>query len=184
MERAAIAHQPYYPLPPAFLPCSLPPRRSHPLRSLQQLLLWQPGEDPLNVCHVPLMARPSSASSSSLTEPTSTLRRARHESPQVLHCHDMKGGYHDDSYPLGGEFGPLGIGHAYHFRHWPLIDIFVYFSHERIAIPPIGWITAAHRVILTTSIACYVCSVLHSASRVSPPFVRVLDRMVSRSLAC
>lgn len=30
------------------------------------------------------------------------------------------------------------------FFHWWYIDIFVYFSHNFITIPPVGWINQAH----------------------------------------
>lgn len=33
----------------------------------------------------------------------------------------------------------------YTLRHWELVDIFVYFSHHRITIPPPCWTNAAHR---------------------------------------
>lgn len=32
----------------------------------------------------------------------------------------------------------------YTYRHWLLTDIFVYFSHKFVTIPPLGWINAAH----------------------------------------
>lgn len=33
----------------------------------------------------------------------------------------------------------------YYFRHWNAIDLFVYFSHHLVTIPPVGWIHAGHR---------------------------------------
>lgn len=33
----------------------------------------------------------------------------------------------------------------YAFYHWQCIDVFVYFSHHTITIPPVGWTNAAHR---------------------------------------
>jgi mannosyl-glycoprotein endo-beta-N-acetylglucosaminidase len=32
----------------------------------------------------------------------------------------------------------------YRFFHWAGIDIFVYFSHQLVTIPPLVWINAAH----------------------------------------
>eukprot|EP00171_Calliarthron_tuberculosum_P014486 IDg14486t1 len=31
------------------------------------------------------------------------------------------------------------------FNHWAYVDVFVYFSHHRVTIPPVGYIHAAHR---------------------------------------
>lgn len=33
----------------------------------------------------------------------------------------------------------------YCFYHWQSVDIFVYFSHHAVTIPPVGWTNAAHR---------------------------------------
>lgn len=33
----------------------------------------------------------------------------------------------------------------YVFYHWRYIDIFVYFSHRTVTIPPVCWTNAAHR---------------------------------------
>ena len=34
--------------------------------------------------------------------------------------------------------------HAYRFYHWQYIDLFIYFSHHFVTIPPSGWSDAAH----------------------------------------
>ncbi len=33
----------------------------------------------------------------------------------------------------------------YYFRHWHAIDLFIYFSHHLVTIPPVGWVNAGHR---------------------------------------
>jgi mannosyl-glycoprotein endo-beta-N-acetylglucosaminidase len=58
---------------------------------------------------------------------------------RVLVCHDMQGGYCDDAAPQGG-----GNPDAYGIWHWHLVDVFVYFSHYLVTIPPPCWINAAH----------------------------------------
>lgn len=68
------------------------------------------------------------------SEPLSEPREQRCES-RVLHCHDMKGGYckeADEEYLA-------------RFDSWNCIDKVVYFSHQRIAVPP----KAASDVCLT-----------------------------------
>ena len=57
--------------------------------------------------------------------------------PKTLVCHDMMGGYLQDRFIDGCQED------GYHFRHWSHIDIFVYFSHHFVTIPPPGWISAA-----------------------------------------
>ncbi|KAI0078448.1 hypothetical protein K474DRAFT_1706499 [Panus rudis PR-1116 ss-1] len=53
---------------------------------------------------------------------------------KLLVCHDYKGGYTES---------PTGL--SYTFNFWCSCDIFVYFAHHRVTIPPSGWVTAAHR---------------------------------------
>ncbi|XP_041978108.1 cytosolic endo-beta-N-acetylglucosaminidase [Aricia agestis] len=59
--------------------------------------------------------------------------------PKTLVCHDMANGYHDDSYIDG-----TGQSDAYSFYNWAGIDVFCYFSHHLITIPPLGWINVGH----------------------------------------
>lgn len=33
---------------------------------------------------------------------------------------------------------------SYSFYHWAGIDIFCYFSHHLVTVPPLGWINVAH----------------------------------------
>lgn len=37
------------------------------------------------------------------------------------------------------------VQNPYSFYHWQYIDIFVYFSHHTVTIPPVCWTNAAHR---------------------------------------
>ncbi|XP_038877781.1 LOW QUALITY PROTEIN: cytosolic endo-beta-N-acetylglucosaminidase 1-like [Benincasa hispida] len=59
---------------------------------------------------------------------------------RILVCHDMKGGYVDDKWVQGGTNPD-----AYAIWHWHLIDIFVYFSHDLVTLPPPCWTNTAHR---------------------------------------
>ncbi|CAN8259781.1 unnamed protein product [Cochlearia groenlandica] len=75
---------------------------------------------------------------------TVPLRRNRsHElpnRPRVLVCHDMKGGYVEDKWVQGCE---NDAGFA--IWHWYLMDVFVYFSHSLVTLPPPCWTNTAHR---------------------------------------
>ncbi|KAI7954291.1 hypothetical protein MJO28_006838 [Puccinia striiformis f. sp. tritici] len=66
------------------------------------------------------------------------------EHAQLVVTHDFKGGYYEDPHKR-----------TYSFEWLSSVDIFVYFSHHRISIPPIQWITAAkthHTRVLGTLI--------------------------------
>ncbi|KAG8501382.1 hypothetical protein CXB51_003466 [Gossypium anomalum] len=60
--------------------------------------------------------------------------------PRLLVCHDMQGGYVDDKWIQGGHNSG-----AYAIWHWYLIDVFVYFSHNLVTLPPPCWTNTAHR---------------------------------------
>lgn len=64
------------------------------------------------------------------------LRRGR----RLLVCHDFAGGYCGDRFVQGTSYDQ-----AFRLYYWDLIDIFVYFSHALVTIPPSGWIDVAHR---------------------------------------
>ncbi|CAK8690478.1 unnamed protein product [Clavelina lepadiformis] len=61
---------------------------------------------------------------------------------KTLVCHDMMGGYISDRF-VQGVNGQAATG--YNMRYWSNVDIFVYFSHHFVTIPPVGWINAAHK---------------------------------------
>ncbi|KAH7433439.1 hypothetical protein KP509_07G070000 [Ceratopteris richardii] len=112
---------------------SLPPAspESYPLRTLEELenlsSYLESFHFPFNKASVPLPV-----------EERIHLRSQMR--PRLLVCHDMKGGYQDDRWPQGSSNGG-----AYSIWHWHLIDIFVYFSHSLVTIPPPCWTNAAHR---------------------------------------
>ncbi|XP_078446814.1 cytosolic endo-beta-N-acetylglucosaminidase 1-like isoform X2 [Wolffia australiana] len=58
---------------------------------------------------------------------------------RLLVCHDMAGGYGDDKWVQGGS-----NSNAYTLWQWHHMDVFVYFSHKLVTIPPPCWINAAH----------------------------------------
>lgn len=60
--------------------------------------------------------------------------------PRTLVCHDMAGGYTDDKFVQGG-----ANADAFAIWHWYLIDVFVYFSHNLVTLPPPCWTNTAHR---------------------------------------
>ncbi|CAK7325923.1 unnamed protein product [Dovyalis caffra] len=60
--------------------------------------------------------------------------------PRILVCHDMQGGYVDDKWIQGGSNPD-----AYAIWHWYLIDVFVYFSHNLVTLPPPCWTNTAHQ---------------------------------------
>lgn len=63
--------------------------------------------------------------------------------PKVVYCHDMAGGY----LKADREFGMTDVYPAFRFTRWHLIDVFVYFSHHFITLPPLTWINLAHRSV-------------------------------------
>ncbi|KAJ3268579.1 hypothetical protein HDV01_002558 [Terramyces sp. JEL0728] len=92
--------------------------RSEPLKTVDALHDWP--RNRLNVCHIPLNPKPN---------------------PRVIACHDMQGGYRSDANIQGNKTAMV----QYTLQYWQFIDVFIYFSHHRITIPPAAWTNAAHR---------------------------------------
>ncbi|CAM6125495.1 unnamed protein product [Calypogeia fissa] len=104
------------------------PPRSFPITTLQDLhdrSYFNSANFEFNKSSVPLQKRGG----------TSGEKR-----PRLLACHDLKGGYVDDQWIQGSP----NAG-AYTLTHWRLLDIFVYFSHKLVTLPPPGWTNTAHR---------------------------------------
>lgn len=99
-----------------------------PLQTLHDLLSWRPSPEQ-HICQATIQ-RPLSKNNN----PTTTTR------PKLLACHDMAGNYGEDRLIQGA-----GDAAAYVFTAWPLIDVFVYFSHSFITVPPPSWINAGHK---------------------------------------
>ncbi|XP_043720204.1 cytosolic endo-beta-N-acetylglucosaminidase 1-like isoform X2 [Telopea speciosissima] len=111
---------------PAFDPLKPSAPVSFPIRNLDDLesrSYFDSFHFPFNKASVPL---PSA--SASLPD------RSR-----ILVCHDMAGGYLDDKWIQGGS-----NSEGYAIWHWYLMDIFVYFSHTLVTIPPPCWTNTAH----------------------------------------
>ncbi|XP_048347399.1 cytosolic endo-beta-N-acetylglucosaminidase isoform X3 [Sphaerodactylus townsendi] len=119
----------------SFAPDPLPARQydrhttepiSFYLSGLEELLSWKStSDDAFNISIEPLAKR----------KPLLDSNR-----PRTLVCHDMKGGYLEDRFIQGSE-----VNDPFVFYHWRYIDIFVYFSHHTVTIPPVVWTNAAHR---------------------------------------
>ncbi|KAI9103218.1 glycosyl hydrolase family 85-domain-containing protein [Phlyctochytrium arcticum] len=118
---------------------------SQPIASLADLANWEPGRDPYNVATVP---RPSSLATARSTDgegrdESKTIGKGKGKIPLIL-CHDMGGGYNEDKYPQGTR-GINSLSCAWTLQYWQYVDIFIYFTHYRITIPPPGWTNVAHR---------------------------------------
>ncbi|KFU85921.1 Cytosolic endo-beta-N-acetylglucosaminidase, partial [Chaetura pelagica] len=122
---ATISARPQ-PLPARYFDTKTTEPISFFLSGLEELLAWQPdSNDEFNISTVPLAKR----------QPPLHSKR-----PRTLVCHDMRGGYLEDRFIQG-----TTTRNPYVFYHWRYIDIFVYFSHHTVTIPPVCWTNAAHR---------------------------------------
>lgn len=68
------------------------------------------------------------------THPASTATAQPKPRPKLVVCHDFQGGYNEDPRQQG-----------YSLEHMHLVDTFIYFSHKRVSIPPVGWLHACRR---------------------------------------
>lgn len=97
---------------------------SFALKSMNELRDWTPKlDEKYNMSSVALQPRVKNALK-----------------PRLLLTHDMAGGYKEDKLVQGNNFNRI-----YNVQYWHLTDTFVYFSHERVSIPPVNWTNACHR---------------------------------------
>ncbi|MCL7043403.1 hypothetical protein MKW94_019701 [Papaver nudicaule] len=112
--------------PPIFNPLEPSVPISYPIKTLKELesrVYYKSFHYPFNKSSVPLI----------------TKKKRLPNRKRVLVCHDMAGGYIDDKWCQGGV-----NSEAYSNWHWYLMDIFVYFSHNLVTIPPPCWVNTAH----------------------------------------
>ncbi|KAF0424483.1 glycoside hydrolase [Gigaspora margarita] len=129
--------------------------RSPYLTSLSELSKWKAENDEFNVAKVDLRERPTFRNDDTQKDKRDC---------QVVVCHDMAGGYIESFFKIG-----------YSIQYWQYIDIFIYFSHHRITIPPPQWTNAAHRngvKVLGTFITEWVRDMLENELWVRGPHTK------------
>lgn len=98
--------------------------------------------------------------------------------PRLLVCHDMKGGYQQDKWIQGSS-----EDHVYAIWHWHLIDIFVYFSHALVTIPPPCWTNAAHNHGVQVTLHVLAIFLIPSRTAFNPTCVYIPVRVCVDALA-
>lgn len=129
--------------PPPFDPTQPSVPISYPIKTLQELesrSYFESFHYPFNRASVPPILNNG-------VSPSLPNRR------RMLVCHDMAGGYLDDKWIQGGTNPD-----AYAIWHWHLIDVFVYFSHSLVTLPPPCWTNTAHRHGVKVPFAC-LCTI-------------------------
>ncbi|PIC42168.1 hypothetical protein B9Z55_009332 [Caenorhabditis nigoni] len=96
-----------------------------PIDTLEELWSWEKREDVRN----------------DYTEPLVHFKP--HAGPQILVCHDMRGGYLPEESTEGKQFEKEK--YPYMFLNWWQIDVFNYFSHHFVTIPPSDYTRIAHK---------------------------------------
>jgi len=116
--------------------------QTYPLKYVQEVLSWYPARAGRKAS--PLQERGPSYRLKKVEdekEVSFDLVKNKAKCPQIMVCHDMRGGYLEDRYFDGCSDIP---DEPYRFVHWAMIDSWIYFSHHFVTIPPLGWIEAAH----------------------------------------
>lgn len=114
-----------------------------PLTSLEEVLAWYEKDDWARFV-LPLKPKTKYCFSGNdyicCDEINGRIKILRSDAPKTLICHDMKGGYLNDRF-----VNTVESSDEYFFSHWSAADIFVYFSHHLVTIPPVMWINAGHK---------------------------------------
>jgi len=119
---------------------------SRPLKNLEELDNWSPEVEFLSEQKFSISRSKKYLNGKEWTDNCknwdwlvkSPLKLQHVNKPRTLLCHDMMGGYISDRF-----LEPVLNKDSYSFLHWNCLDVFVYFSHNFITIPPTGWIAAA-----------------------------------------
>ena len=99
--------------------------------NFEEALNWHSkAVDPLQRANTPLFAR-AKGYFNGLSE----------QQTKLLLCHDYKGGYHD----YEGVRPEALEEELYSCAHLQYLDLFVYFSHKLVCVPPATWINLCHR---------------------------------------
>lgn len=132
-----------------------------PLNSIDELFKWRPmGASSKSVSTVPLshsalrrfvrggldrLPLAANLPPVSASRGVSSLKRL--QPPRLLLCHDFGNAYHPWEAACSGVSGDdcPSDSEAWRFNYWAYVDVFVYFSHHRVTIPPVGYIHAGHR---------------------------------------
>ena len=96
-----------------------------------ELTAWRPEDvDPLQQANTPLLERPAFG-----------VHDQSFPCTEVLLCHDYSGGYHDYE-----SIRPnLLEDEPYSCHYLQYVDVFVYFSHKLVCVPPPTWTNTMHR---------------------------------------
>jgi len=116
-----------------------------PLRNLEELFSWEPKLEFIREPKIQTSRSNTYLDGKEWTENNKSwdwlvktpLKKDNANKPRTLVCHDMMGGYKNDRFLEAVENQD-----GYSFLHWNSLDIFVYFSHNFITLPPTGWIIA------------------------------------------
>ena len=101
--------------------------------NFKELEAWKETDvDPLQKANVPLLKRPHILGS-----------LEQQKSSNVLLMHDYKGNYVPNGYE--GCQGATIFEQDYILEQWQRVDVFNYFTHFRVSIPPPTWVNAGHR---------------------------------------
>lgn len=96
-----------------------------PLHSIAELLSWDPAVSPLLPVHRCTMPMAKRCGDGHWGLP---------DKPRLVLAHDMAGGYLDFEKAAFGLFR-RNAHICYNFSHWSLVDLFIYFAHERVSLP-------------------------------------------------
>ena len=88
--------------------------------------------DDLQRSNTPFLKRPLQP------EPSNAL-----PSSNVLLMHDYRNGYIESGYE--GSQGAFISHEEYALEYWQRVEVFDYFAHYRVSIPPSSWVNAGHR---------------------------------------